>query len=60
MADSGAPARRILVVDDEEYITDLLSTSLRFQGFEVEDRRSGFRSPVEERRRSILSWSCST
>lgn len=28
-------ARRILVVDDEEYITDLLSTSLRFQGFEV-------------------------
>ncbi|MGB3735034.1 MAG: response regulator transcription factor [Ilumatobacter sp.] len=42
MADSGAPARRILVVDDEEYITDLLSTSLRFQGFEVETAAAGF------------------
>ncbi len=28
--------QRVLVVDDEEYITDLLSTSLRFQGFAVE------------------------
>ena len=33
---------RILVVDDEEYLTDLLSTSLRFQGFEVVCAWSGF------------------
>lgn len=33
---------RILVVDDEEYLTDLLSTSLRFQGFEVLCAWSGF------------------
>ena len=29
------PARRILVVDDEEYIRDLVSTALRFSGFEI-------------------------
>ena len=33
---------RILVVDDEAYLTDLLSTSLRFQGFEVVCAWSGF------------------
>ena len=33
--------QRVLVVDDEEYITDLLSTSLRFQGFAVETADSG-------------------
>ncbi len=33
---------RILVVDDEEFITDLLSTSLRFLDFEVETASSGF------------------
>lgn len=27
--------RRVLVVDDEDYITDLLGTALRFTGFEV-------------------------
>lgn len=39
---AGAAPRRILVVDDEEYITDLLSTSLRFQGFEVETAEAGY------------------
>ena len=33
---------RILVVDDEEYIRDLLATSLRFQQFEVATAASGF------------------
>jgi two-component system OmpR family response regulator len=33
---------RVLVVDDEEFITDLLSTSLRFLGFDVETASSGF------------------
>ena len=32
---------RVLVVDDEEYITDLLSTGLRFLGFEVSVARDG-------------------
>ncbi len=33
---------RVLVVDDDEFITDLLSTSLRFLDFEVETASSGF------------------
>lgn len=46
------PEARVLVVDDEESIVELLSVSLRFQGFEVEtastgaeaiDRARGFR-----------------
>jgi two-component system OmpR family response regulator len=32
---------RILVVDDEEFITDLLSAALRFEGFSVEVANSG-------------------
>jgi two-component system, OmpR family, response regulator len=32
---------RILVVDDEPYITDLLGAALRFEGFEVETASSG-------------------
>lgn len=39
---SATPSHRILVVDDEDYIVDLLSTSLRFQGFEVETAAAGF------------------
>lgn len=42
MPESIEPSRRVLVVDDEEYITDLLSTSLRFQGFEVATAGAGF------------------
>jgi len=34
-------AARILVVDDEPYITDLLGAALRFEGFEVETAASG-------------------
>ncbi len=33
---------RILVVDDDEYVVDLLSTSLGFQGFDVKIARTGF------------------
>ena len=32
---------RILVVDDEPYITDLLAAALRFEGFEVEVAATG-------------------
>lgn len=35
MPHDAADSARILVVDDEEYIRDMLSTSLRFQGFDV-------------------------
>ena len=34
-------ASRILVVDDEPYITDLLSAALRFEGFAVETAATG-------------------
>ena len=34
-------APRILVVDDEPYITDLLGAALRFEGFEVETAATG-------------------
>jgi two-component system OmpR family response regulator len=32
---NGAPEARVLVVDDEQYITDLVGTALRYEGFEV-------------------------
>ena len=35
------PAPRVLVVDDEPYITDLVSTALRYEGFQVTEARSG-------------------
>jgi two-component system OmpR family response regulator len=38
---SGRPEARLLVVDDEPNIVELLSASLRFAGFEVETARNG-------------------
>ncbi|MFI2228679.1 response regulator transcription factor [Nocardia testacea] len=38
---SNTPDPRVLVVDDEPMITELLATSLRFQGFEVATATSG-------------------
>src|SRR4029450_6069887 len=32
---------RVLVVDDEAYITDLVATALRYEGFEVASAASG-------------------
>ena len=37
----GETRRRVLVVDDEESITDLVATALRYEGFQVEVARSG-------------------
>ncbi len=34
-APNGEPEARVLVVDDEVYITDLVGTALRYEGFEV-------------------------
>jgi two-component system OmpR family response regulator len=43
MADpgSGIGSSRILIVDDEPYITDVLSSALRFEGFETEVASTG-------------------
>jgi two-component system OmpR family response regulator len=38
-ADAAAP--RVLVVDDERYITDLVGTALRYQGFDVTEAGDG-------------------
>ena len=35
------PARRVLVVDDEPSIVDAVGTSLRYEGFEVEEATTG-------------------
>jgi len=37
----GQPRLRVLVVDDEESITELVATALRYEGFEVEVARNG-------------------
>ena len=42
MTEPSPDKQRILVVDDEEYLVDLLSTSLRFQDFEVDTAANGF------------------
>ena len=43
-------AQRILVVDDEPRITDLVAMALRYEGFEVETAGTG-RAALEARRR---------
>jgi two-component system OmpR family response regulator len=40
-AQDGQPQPRVLVVDDEESITELVATALRYEGFRVEIARSG-------------------
>ena len=37
----GAGAYRVLVVDDERYITDLVGTALRYEGFDVQQAHTG-------------------
>jgi two-component system, OmpR family, response regulator len=39
--DEDVPRRRILVVDDEQSITDLVATALRYEGYEVEVATTG-------------------
>jgi two-component system OmpR family response regulator len=41
MTDSATDSHRILVVDDEPNIADVVSMALRFQGFEVETAGTG-------------------
>lgn len=49
-APDARPEARVLVVDDEENIVELLSVSLRFQGFEVETARTGAEAIDKARR----------
>jgi two-component system, OmpR family, response regulator len=41
MAESDAPSHRVLVVDDEPNIVDVVSMALRYQGFEVASAGTG-------------------
>jgi two-component system OmpR family response regulator len=47
-----APRHRVLVVDDESYITDLVGTALRYEGFEVQQAHSGF-----DALSTVVGWS---
>ena len=40
----GAATARVLVVDDELSITDVVATALRYQGFQVKEATSGLTS----------------
>jgi two-component system, OmpR family, response regulator len=53
-AGSGVPAsrHRILVVDDERYITDLVGTALRYEGFDVHQAHNGL-----EALSAVVGWS---
>ena len=42
--------QRILVVDDEPSIVDAVATSLRYEGFEVEEATTGRAGPVRRPR----------
>jgi len=55
VADASRPLPRVLVVDDEEHITELVAMALGYNGFEVERLSSG-RAALEavERRRPDL------
>jgi two-component system OmpR family response regulator len=49
MSGPGASAGRILVVDDEPYITDVVTAALRFEGFESSEASTGAEALEEAR-----------
>ena len=55
----GEPVR-ILVVDDEPTLTDLLSMALRYEGWEVRTAGDGQRAPSGRPRSSSPTRWCST
>ena len=59
-ANQNGGAARVLVVDDEANITDLVATALRYEGFDVESAGTGARRCARSRRRSGPTSSCST
>ena len=54
------PEARLLVVDDEPNILELLSASLRFAGFEVTTATNGARGARRGPASAGPTWSCST
>jgi len=59
-ADAGASGQRILVVDDEPSIVDAVATALRYEGYDVEEARTG-RAALEAVAREepdliVLDW----
>src|SRR4051794_17722384 len=56
MADRDRPQPRVLVVDDEEHITELVAMGLGFNGFEVERAGSGrgALAAIERRRPDLV------
>ena len=50
---------RVLVVDDEDSITDLVATALRYVGFEVAVASNG-RQALERAASFPPNWWCST
>ena len=51
---------RILVVDDEQSITDFIALGLRHEGFEVRTAPDGHTWRCESSMSSSHTWSCST
>ena len=54
-ASSQAPEARLLVVEDEPNIRELLATSLKFNGFEVEVAATADQFPMPPVARPIVS-----
>ena len=59
MASTDSPAR-VLVVDDERSIVELVATALRYEGFEVETAANGREALALGRRAAGPTSSCST
>ena len=55
----GSPLR-VLVVDDEVNIAELIAMALRYEGFEVAAAHTGSQGGRRARRRSAPTPSCST
>jgi two-component system, OmpR family, response regulator len=56
VADAGRPLPKVLVVDDEEHITELVAMALGYNGFEVERAATGREAlaAVEKRRPDLI------
>ena len=59
MADASRPLPRVLVVDDEEHITELVAMALGYNGFEVERLSTG-RAALEAVERRSTAFTRST
>ena len=60
MVTDRTPEARLLVVDDEPSIRELLTASLKFAGFEVYTADGRRRGAAAGRAASSPTWSCST